>query len=41
MAVGQQEGLHSRGYTGGLLPLQEKRVQRFHEILDDYVEGRR
>ncbi len=41
VAVGQQEGLHSRGYTGGLLPLQEKRVQRFHEILNDYVEGRR
>ncbi len=40
IAVGQQEGLHSRGYTGGLLTKQEKRIQRFHEILNDYIEGR-
>lgn len=41
IAEGQQLGLHSRGYWGGLLPNQEKRVQRFHEILNDYIEGRR
>ena len=37
VAVGQQKGLHSRGYTGGYLADQEKRVQRFHEILNDIV----
>jgi len=35
VAIGQQEGLHSRGYTGGLLANQEKRVQAFHERLND------
>jgi phenylpropionate dioxygenase-like ring-hydroxylating dioxygenase large terminal subunit len=37
IAVGQQQGLHSRGYTGGLLSGQEKRIQRFHELLNDVV----
>lgn len=41
IAVGQQQGLHSQGYTGGYLTEQEKRVQLFHEILNDYIEGRR
>ncbi len=36
----QQQGLHSRGYTGGVLPIQEKRIQRFHELLDDWVAGK-
>lgn len=40
IAVGQQQGLHSQGYDGGILSTQEKRIQRFHELLDDYVEGR-
>ena len=35
VAIGQQQGLHSRGYTGGILPNQEKRVQAFHERLND------
>ncbi|MFS0735916.1 aromatic ring-hydroxylating dioxygenase subunit alpha [Sphingomonas sp. 1P06PA] len=35
IAVGQQQGLHSLGYTGGLLTGQEKRIQRFHELLND------
>lgn len=35
VAIGQQQGLHSRGYTGGLLTDQEKRVQAFHEQLND------
>ncbi|MBL4613049.1 MAG: aromatic ring-hydroxylating dioxygenase subunit alpha [Emcibacter sp.] len=35
--LGQQKGLHSRGYTGGVLTHQEKRVQRFHELLNDTV----
>jgi len=40
VAVSQQQGLHSRGYTGGLLTGQEKRIQRFHELLNDMVGGR-
>jgi len=33
----QQQGLHSKGYTGGLLTGQEKRIQRFHEPLNDLM----
>ena len=33
----QQQGLNSRGFKGCLLPGQEKRVQRFHELLNDTV----
>jgi phenylpropionate dioxygenase-like ring-hydroxylating dioxygenase large terminal subunit len=36
----QQQGLNSRGFRGCILTHQEKRVQRFHELLDDYVHGR-
>jgi len=39
IAVGQQQGLHSRGYDGGFLTGQEKRIQRFHELLNDAVGG--
>lgn len=35
----QQQGLNSRGFKGCHLPNQEKRVQRFHELLNDYVRG--
>ncbi|WP_321390496.1 aromatic ring-hydroxylating dioxygenase subunit alpha [Emcibacter sp.] len=35
IAVGQQQGLHSAGYKGGMLTNQEKRIQRFHEMLND------
>ena len=35
----QQQGLNSRGFKGCILPNQEKRVQRFHELLNDYVRG--
>jgi phenylpropionate dioxygenase-like ring-hydroxylating dioxygenase large terminal subunit len=35
----QQMGLNSRGFKGFVLPLQEKRVQRFHELLNDMVLG--
>ena len=38
VAIGQQQGLHSRGYTGGILPNQEKRVQAFHEMLNDMCD---
>ena len=37
VAESQQLGLHSRGYTGSLLTGQEKRIQRFHELLNDAV----
>ncbi|MGK2287130.1 aromatic ring-hydroxylating oxygenase subunit alpha [Pedomonas sp. V897] len=40
VAETQQQGLHSRGYTGGVLTGQEGRIQRFHELLDDWLEGR-
>jgi hypothetical protein len=36
----QQQGLNSRGFKGCFLPGQEKRVQRFHELLNDYVSGK-
>jgi phenylpropionate dioxygenase-like ring-hydroxylating dioxygenase large terminal subunit len=35
----QQQGLNSRGFKGCILPNQEKRVQRFHELLNDMVMG--
>lgn len=41
MSIGtsQQQGLNSRGFKGCILPGQEKRIQRFHELLNDYVQG--
>jgi hypothetical protein len=39
VAVSQQQGLHSKGYTGGFLTGQEKRIQRFHELLNDIIWG--
>ncbi|MFA7555759.1 MAG: aromatic ring-hydroxylating dioxygenase subunit alpha [Spongiibacteraceae bacterium] len=33
----QQEGLSSEGYQGFYLPHQERRLQRFHEVLNDYM----
>lgn len=41
VAIGQQHGFHSRGYTDAILTGQESRVRRFHEVLNDYIEGRR
>jgi len=41
VAVGQQKGFHSRGYKDAILSGQESRVRRFHEVLNDYLEGRR
>ena len=35
VVTGQQIGLHSRGYKGGMLTKQERRVQYFHELLND------
>jgi len=41
VAIGQQKGFHSRGYSDAILSGQESRVRRFHEIMNDYIEGRR
>lgn len=41
VAVQQQKGLRSRGYEDAYLSEQEARVRRFHEVLNDYLEGRR
>lgn len=37
VAQSQQLGLHSAGYRGAMLTGQEKRIQRFHELLNDVV----
>lgn len=39
IGTSQQQGLNSRGFKGCILPGQEKRVQRFHELLNDVVCG--
>ncbi len=39
IGTSQQQGLNSRGFKGFILPNQEKRVQRFHELLRDMVIG--
>jgi phenylpropionate dioxygenase-like ring-hydroxylating dioxygenase large terminal subunit len=41
VAVAQQRGFHSLGYEDPYLSGQEGRVRRFHEVLHDYLEGRR
>ncbi len=41
IAVGQQLAFHSRAYRDAYLSGQETRVGRFHEVLNDYLEGRR
>ncbi len=39
--VQQQKGFRSRGFRGAYLANQEERVRRYHELIDDYIEGRR
>ena len=41
VAVAQQNGFHSMGYEDAYLSGQESRIRRFHEVLNDYLEGRR
>ena len=41
VAVQQQQGLRSMAYRDAILSEQEARVRRFHEVLHDYLEGRR
>ena len=36
--VGQQRGLHSRGYKRDYLSGQESRMRFFHETLEDWLE---
>ena len=38
---GQQRAMHSRGYKGSYLAGQESRISRLHELVDDYIAGRR
>ena len=38
--VQQQKGFRSRGFKGVYLSNQENRVCRYHELIDDYIEGR-
>lgn len=38
--VAQQRGFRSRGFHGVYLSNQEKRIRRYHELIDDYIEGR-
>jgi len=40
VAVTQQRGFRSRGYVDAYLSGQESRIRRFHEVLNDYLEGR-
>ncbi len=37
---GLQRGIRSRGYQDPYLSAQETRVRRFHEVLNDYLQGR-
>lgn len=41
VAEQQQQGLRSEAYRDAYLSGQETRVRRFHEVLHDYLEGRR
>jgi hypothetical protein len=38
--VAQQRGFRSRGFKGVYLSNQEKRIRRYHELIDDYIDGR-
>lgn len=41
IVTGQQLGFRSRGYRGAYLSGQEARVRRYHEVIDEYLEGTR
>ncbi|MEG8221705.1 aromatic ring-hydroxylating dioxygenase subunit alpha [Sphingomonas sp. HH69] len=41
LAEGMQRGMHSCGYGDAYLSAQETRVRYFHEVLNDYLAGRR
>jgi phenylpropionate dioxygenase-like ring-hydroxylating dioxygenase large terminal subunit len=37
--VKQQKGFRSRGFKGVYLSKQESRIRRYHELVDDYIDG--
>jgi phenylpropionate dioxygenase-like ring-hydroxylating dioxygenase large terminal subunit len=39
--ITQQRGFRSQGFKGVYLSEQEKRIRRYHELIDDYIDGRR
>ena len=39
--VTQQRGFRSRGFKGVYLAEQEMRIRRYHELIDDYIDGKR
>ncbi|MBT4379538.1 MAG: aromatic ring-hydroxylating dioxygenase subunit alpha, partial [Gammaproteobacteria bacterium] len=39
--IQQQKGFRSRGFKGVYLSKQETRIRRYHELIDDYIEGER
>ena len=39
ITTGQQLGFRSRGFKGVYLSGQEARVRRYHEVIDEYVQG--
>lgn len=41
LAEDMQAGMHSRGYADAYLSAQETRVRFFHEVLNDWLEGRK
>lgn len=41
LAEDMQAGMHSRGYRDAYLSAQETRVRFFHEVLNDWLDGRK
>ena len=41
VTTGQQLGLRSRGFRGGHLAGQERRVRWLHQVIDEYIAGQR
>jgi hypothetical protein len=41
ITTGQQLGFRSRGYEGAYLAGQEARIRRYHEVIDEYLNGSR
>jgi len=41
ITTGQQLGFRSRAYKGVYLAKQEHRIRRYHEVIDEYIEGKR
>jgi phenylpropionate dioxygenase-like ring-hydroxylating dioxygenase large terminal subunit len=41
ITTGQQLGFRSRGFQGVYLAGQEARIRRYHEVIDEYLDGKR